>query len=184
MLAIAFKEWAVICRALAQGRQSLILRKGGIAEAQGQFRVEHERFWLFPTYLHQHEAGVIPAAHPLLAETVHTQPPTEQVLLTSFVEVTNIFHLDTEAKALALADLHLWSEATVRQRFHYRQPGLFVLGVRVYNVPTPHQVMMTPYYEGCKSWVTLAEPLPMGEAVPAIPQQTHQERMKMLHQRM
>jgi len=32
MLAQAFKEWAVICRALAVGKQSLLLRKGGIAE--------------------------------------------------------------------------------------------------------------------------------------------------------
>ena len=39
MLKDAFKEWAVICRALAEGRQALILRKGGIAEAGGDFRV-------------------------------------------------------------------------------------------------------------------------------------------------
>ena len=31
MLRHAFKEWAVICKALAEGRQALILRKGGIA---------------------------------------------------------------------------------------------------------------------------------------------------------
>ena len=53
MLQHAFKEWAVICRALAEGRQALILRKGGIAEAGGRFEVEHTRFWLFPTYTHQ-----------------------------------------------------------------------------------------------------------------------------------
>ena len=57
-LSIAFKEWAVICRALAEGRQSLILRKGGIAEAGGQFRPEHDRFLLYPTYFHeQHHTG-------------------------------------------------------------------------------------------------------------------------------
>ena len=37
MLRIAFKEWAAVCRALASGRQSLIIRKGGIAEAGGVF---------------------------------------------------------------------------------------------------------------------------------------------------
>jgi len=46
----AFKEWAVICRALAEGRQALILRKGGIEETGGTFEVEHSRFWLYPTY--------------------------------------------------------------------------------------------------------------------------------------
>ena len=51
MLHWALKEWAVICRALAEGRQSLLLRKGGIAEAGGAFQVEQPRFWLLPTYV-------------------------------------------------------------------------------------------------------------------------------------
>ena len=46
----AFKEWAVICRALAEGRQALILRKGGIAEPGPTFQPEHSHFWLYPTY--------------------------------------------------------------------------------------------------------------------------------------
>src|ERR1700722_13719814 len=33
----AFKEWAVTCQALAAGRQSLLLRKGGIHERDGRF---------------------------------------------------------------------------------------------------------------------------------------------------
>ncbi len=49
----AFKEWAVICRALAEGRQAVVLRKGGVAEKTGEFQIEHTRFWLFPTYVHQ-----------------------------------------------------------------------------------------------------------------------------------
>ena len=39
----AFKEWAVTCQALAAGRQSLLLRKGGIHERNGRFEVEHAR---------------------------------------------------------------------------------------------------------------------------------------------
>ena len=45
MLSIAFKEWAVICEALA-ATQSLILRKGGISEEGGTFRPEHAEFLL------------------------------------------------------------------------------------------------------------------------------------------
>ena len=180
MLSIAFKEWAVVCRALAEGRQSLILRKGGIHEKDGVFRVEHERFWLFPTYLHQCEAGIIPTAHPLLADVEHTKPPADRVILSSFVEVTDIFHLESEEKALALADLHIWSEATVRQRFHYRQPGLFVLGVRVFMIPASHELAMTPYYDGCKSWVELASPLATTEAKPVLPADKYHLRMQEL----
>ena len=51
--AVAFKEWAAVCAALAAGRQALILRKGGIAEGPGGFRPEHDRFWLLPTRFHE-----------------------------------------------------------------------------------------------------------------------------------
>src|ERR1044072_4329792 len=50
---IAFKEWAVTVRALAEGEQLLTLRKGGIREAGKHFRVQHERFFLYPTFDHQ-----------------------------------------------------------------------------------------------------------------------------------
>ena len=36
----ALKEWAVVARALGSGRQTLLLRKGGIHERRGEFEVE------------------------------------------------------------------------------------------------------------------------------------------------
>ena len=66
MLNHAFKEWAIICQALAEGRQALILRKGGIAESTGEFQLEQMRFWLFPTYVHQQRSGIKPEALPVL----------------------------------------------------------------------------------------------------------------------
>src|SRR2546430_4448267 len=50
---IAFKEWAVTVRALAEGEQLVTLRKGGIREPDRHFEVEHERFFLYPTFDHQ-----------------------------------------------------------------------------------------------------------------------------------
>ena len=44
----AFKEWAVVCEALGDGRQSIILRKGGIAEGREGFAFAHGEFFLFP----------------------------------------------------------------------------------------------------------------------------------------
>jgi hypothetical protein len=45
---IAFKEWAVTVRALAEGEQLVALRKGGIREENKHFEVEHEQFFLYP----------------------------------------------------------------------------------------------------------------------------------------
>jgi len=50
---IAFKEWAVTVRALAEGEQLVTLRKGGIREPDKHFALEHERFFLYPTFDHQ-----------------------------------------------------------------------------------------------------------------------------------
>ena len=61
---IAFKEWAVTVRALAEGEQLVTLRKGGIREPGKHFELEHERFFLYPTFDHQRErprARVAPA---------------------------------------------------------------------------------------------------------------------------
>src|ERR1700760_2986833 len=50
---IAFKEWAVTVRALAEGEQLITLRKGGIREAGKHFRLAHDLFFLSPTSAHQ-----------------------------------------------------------------------------------------------------------------------------------
>jgi hypothetical protein len=154
-LSVGLKEWAVICLALAEGRQTILLRKGGIAEPGGAFRVEHTRFWLLPTYLHQQESGVVEAYHDLLRRARDEPPPAGVVRLTHFAEVTAVYHCETVEQALALEGQHGWSRETVEARFRYRSPGLFVLAARVYRAGRPAEVAMTPYLEGCKSWVEL-----------------------------
>jgi hypothetical protein len=163
-LHIAFKEWAVICRALADGKQAIILRKGGIAEHGGTFRVEERRFWLFPTYVHQQEAGIIEAARPLLAKVQAERPPEGIVRLSHFAESPCVYRVDDLAKAWRLAGLHQWSQDTVEKRFNYRAPGLYVLPVRVYRAPAPVELPDTQGYAGCKSWVDLGLELPTAGA--------------------
>ncbi len=164
----AFKEWAVICRALAEGKQALVLRKGGIAEETGEFQVEHTRFWLYPTYLHEHRQKVKPAAVPLLDQAVAEQPPAGTIRLSHFAEAEGVYHLHNLAAALVLDHLHLWSEETARARFAYKRPGLFVLPVRVYRAAEIHELPETPYYAGCKSWVELERALPTEGATPVL----------------
>jgi hypothetical protein len=177
----AFKEWAVICRALAEGRQTIILRKGGVAEVGGTFRVEHDRFWLFPTYVHQQRAGIVVEAVPLLEQVEATQPLEGVVCLSHIAEVTHVYHVLDLAKALNLAGFHCWSDETVRARFAYRSPGLFVLPVSVYRAAAA-ELPNTPYYAGCKSWVELERELPTAGAVPVLADAAFQEVERTLRQ--
>jgi hypothetical protein len=165
-LGVALKEWAVICRALAEGRQTLLLRKGGIAEKA--FSGGHRRFWLYPTYVHQQEARVVPAALPLLERALAERPPEGVVRLSHFAEVQTELTLTDLGKVLRLAPLHLLSEQEVRIRFAYRQPQLFAMVVRVSRVAAPVDLAESPTYAGCKSWVELGRDLPTDGAKPVL----------------
>jgi hypothetical protein len=169
MLSIAFKEWAVSCRALAEGRQSLILRKGGIAETGGEFRPEHDRFLLYPSFFHeQHRTGIKPELLPLLDAAEADRPPAGSIRFTHLVEVNAVWRMTDVDRALSLDSLHGWTSETVRQRFLYRTPGLFALVVRTLRLPESVERVELPAYAGCKSWVDLAEPISTAGAVPVL----------------
>jgi hypothetical protein len=158
VLTVAFKEWAAICEALASGRQSLILRKGGISEVGGEFRPEHDHFWLYPTYFHeQQQAGIKPEAQCFLVAADEARPPVGFVRLTQIVEVTSVEFCRELDEVLKLDAEHIWSEGTVRQRFAYRTPGLYVFRVKVTAASTAFTIVERGEYAGCKTWVPLME---------------------------
>lgn len=168
MLKHAFKEWAVICQALSEGRQALIVRKGGIQESGGEFQLEHTRFWLFPTYVHQQRTGIKPEAVPLL-ERVEAQRPTPGTIrLSHFAEVAGLYELHDMVGALKIRNLHIWSDETVQARFAYRRPGLFVMPVRVYRAAQVTELPDAASYAGCRTWVELERELPTEGAVPVL----------------
>lgn len=169
MLSHAFKEWAVVCKALAEGVQTLILRKGGILEIGSGFQVEHDRFWLIPTYTHQQAVGIVPWAEEALLKRVEADNPQSGLIhLSHFAEVREVYSVLDLDNALALEGMHIWSPQTVIQRFHYRRPGLFVLTVRVFKAVQVFEVVNAPVYDGCKTWVQLECGLPTAEASPVL----------------
>jgi hypothetical protein len=180
MLKHAFKEWAVICKALAEGKQALILRKGGIAEAHDSFTLQASRFWLYPTYVHQQRTGIKPEALPLLEAAEADKPPPGVIRLTHFVEVPGVYQVRDLFAALVLNHLHQWSEETVRQRFEYRYPGIFVLPARVYRLAQPLDIPEQPEYAGCKSWVEFDWELPTEGAVSVLDDEAFRDLLRSL----
>ncbi len=156
---IAFKEWASIVHALAQGKQILILRKGGIREENGEFQVEHNEFFLFPTYEHQNKEDLKPIAYDDLDQAIQTKPNSGKTPIRYYVQTVGIIHLTEENDLARLEPYHVWSEKAIKQRFHFgRQKGLFVLAVRVLELPSPYFIIANdPDYAGCKSWVELKQ---------------------------
>src|SRR5438128_2347578 len=132
----AFKEWAVVCRALGEGRQILILRKGGIAEGPRGFEVTDRQFFLFPTYLHQAPTSVVPEWRDALAGSVDPSPG--RVSISHYAIVSSWLRITSIEKLRALEGLHIWSDELVSERFHrWSEDGVIALLVRVYALPSP-----------------------------------------------
>jgi hypothetical protein len=164
---VAFKEWAGVCSALADGRQSIILRKGGIREepGPGAFVPEHSEFWLYPTAVHQAQQGLriaeeSRAAAPLLAGST--------IAISGLARVELIARVQDESMLVKLEEFHVLTPETLRARFQYRSPGLWVLGTRIWLRERSLELAATPEYAGCKTWVTLDEPLPTSDLHPAL----------------
>ncbi len=152
---IAFKEWAVVCAALGSGRQTIIVRKGGIDEGHEGFRIEHDEFWLLPTRFHQDPAQLTADARPLW-QMIHDSPSQAgQFQIDLYAVVEEVFQIHDLAVAQRFAGHHILAPGVIEQRFHYRHPGLFVLAVRVYRTFSPFELSDSPYIAGCKSWVEL-----------------------------
>ena len=175
--ATALKEWAVTVRALAQGRQLFLLRKGGIREDGNSFEVPSQEFLLYPTYEHQSTDQLKDDAQEDLA-TVLTEAPSEGTLTFShWAQVREMIELDDEEVVGALSPYHIWTAdyAQKRLRWRPRSPLLLML-LRVYRLPAPASVPYLAQYGGCRSWVRLEHPVDLGHLSPVLSDQEF-ERM-------
>lgn len=182
----AFKEWAVACEAMRAGEQILIIRKGGIREERGVFEINDPEFFLMPTYEHQ-KARLLKAEYRQKLDAVQSVPhDLHTVTLSAFAVVDSIFEGKDDDQVNALAGDYIWNETYVKERFDFNPyDPLYLVILRVYRLPEPATIPMLPEYGGCKSWVTLAEPISTAGAVPAVPDEEFVRRragiLKALH---
>ncbi len=168
MVTRAFKEWAAVQRALLDGRQVLLLRKGGIHEVGRHFRVESSEFLLYPTYAHQQADLLRPEATPYLEQSLRDQRPGE-VTISALLRVTHLAEVTDPAVVAALAGQTLWTEHYAVKRLHWKpKTPLTVLAVRAYRLATPTVIADLPAYGGCTSWIELEAPVAVDGAEPVL----------------
>jgi hypothetical protein len=156
---VGFKEWQVVCDALASGRQSVILRKGGIHEGRQGFSFAHESFFLFPTRFHAQGDHVREGE---VREMPEWQPG-DVIRITHHAEAVKAVTLTDWNEVAALEPLHIYSEATVRDRFDWEGKGMAAGSihaalVRVRELAAPWEFPYEPKYGGCRSWLNLPDP--------------------------
>jgi hypothetical protein len=150
----ALKEWSAAVHALLDGRQTILLRKGGIGEKR--FEVTAREFLLFPTVAHSHAERVRPEHRELLAAAV-ADSTDEYLTLRAAAKVVAALPVNRPDGLQQIEDLHIWTAASVRaDRLDFRpKHKLAVLVVQAIPLAHPLRIARTPEYAGCTSWVQL-----------------------------
>ena len=169
---IALKEWAIVCNALRDGAQIVILRKGGVHKDDRNFLetfADHPEFLLFPTYEHQSPEFVKPQYHQDLELSLAEDDVPGLATVSAFAQVTDRIQVEDTVKLEGISEFHIWSEDYVQKRLLWRprQP-LTVALVRIYPLRQPQALPVLDDYAGCKSWVELGQDVPMGALRPVL----------------
>ena len=183
---VAFKEWAVTVRALAEGEQLITLRKGGIREENKHFEIEHDRFFLYPTFDHQQNGLVRESHRPELGRALEEgvwaegEPPAsaferdggvhqpDRVRIRAWAEVAGHFTVTDPRCVDALAPFYVWTTDYATRRLGWRrhQP-LHVLLLRTFRIPRPVTVKVRDEYAAAQAWIELQRELPF-EGTPVL----------------
>jgi hypothetical protein len=150
----ALKEWSAVVHALLDGRQCVLLRKGGIGEKR--FEVAAREFTLFPTVAHSHAERVRPGFQDLLTAAA-ADSADDRVVVRAAAKVVAALPVNRPDNIEAIEDLHIWTARSVREdRLDFRpKHRLTVLVVQALPLVEPVVLARTPDYAGCTSWVEL-----------------------------
>ncbi|SDT25570.1 hypothetical protein SAMN05444162_3574 [Paenibacillaceae bacterium GAS479] len=175
----ALKEWAVTVRALEQGRQIVVLRKGGISEETRKFQLASKDFYLMPAYEHQRRELLKEGDKELLDEVLGEWegPEASHIVISSRAHVAEDILITDQEVLDRIRELHIWTDDFAMERLKWkRRDPLHVLLLRVYRLPQPLQLPMEPSFTGCKSWIAAGPPLEADGANPVLDDEEFERR--------
>ena len=151
----SLKEWATVVKALENGNQTVLLRKGGILETDSGFRVESEKFFLFPTFEHQQNDSLKSQFYGYLSDVRENQPKKGVNQITSYADVIAEKDVTDMKKIEELSPFHIWSDTYIKERMNWMpEKPMKILFLKVYKIPR-FEVPVIPEYQGCKSWIDI-----------------------------
>lgn len=155
--AVALKEWAVAVQALLDGRQTIVMRKGGIVEETKHFELKSHSFYLYPTYEHQRKHLLKDTYQHVLDETLAGWSPDDSsVSIAACAEAVRDIEIRDQETLDRLRHFHIWTDHFAEERLKWkRKHPLHVIVLRVYRLHDPLEIPIVPEHLGCKSWVGL-----------------------------
>jgi len=161
----ALKEWATVVKALENGNQTVLLRKGGILETASGFNLEAKKFALFPTYEHQENASLKSPYFGYLADVRENKPKDGYNRITSVAEVIEERDVTSIEKIEELSPFHIWSDNYIVERMNWMpEKPMKVVFLKISTI-SPIEVPVLPEYQGCKSWIELNVNVETGKPV-------------------
>ena len=121
---------------------------------------------MFPTFFHEQVAKVrIASANlPWAGDTI---------AIRWYAKVERALRIGPLRIAEALAPLHILTPEVVRERFGYRDEGLHVAFLRVFEISPSWILQNEKRFAGCRSWVDLPSP-PEMKMRPVVDDAAHQ----------
>ena len=160
----ALKEWATVVKALEQGKQTVILRKGGILETASGFNIESKKFFLFPTWEHQETKHVKPEFHEFLNSILNKKPEEGFNKISSYAEV--LYEKDVKSNDVInnLLPFHVWSDSYIQERRNWMpEKPMKAVFLKIIKIPE-FNLPLQPEFSGCKSWIELNSNFQEGES--------------------
>lgn len=165
----ALKEWAVVVRAMDLGLQTILLRKGGIAEENRHFSVDAGEFLLLPTFTHQEPDALQDRFKYLMDDPLCRPREDGRVPITHWAKVADVLALRSLEHLGALADHYVWTPEYVAKRLQWKPKyPLNLLVLRLYRLAQPLLVDWRPEFAGCRSWTEIEAPLGPADRVPVL----------------
>lgn len=161
----SLKEWTTIVKALENGVQTILLRKGGILDVASGFKIESKKFLLFPTLEHQDYNHIKPEFHKYLEQVKINPPKTGFNKITSYAEVLSEADILSDETIKKLSRFHIWSDSYINERKKWKPENPFkAVFLKIYKIPE-FNTLLKSEYQGCKSWININEEIPVGKAV-------------------
>lgn len=155
----ALREWATIVKALGEGKQTILIRKG-------ELKFTHNEFFLYPTFTTQTKDKFKGQFHLDFDATV-TGRAKGKVMMEFYAQIKEVCEVTKSKKLLELDSCYTWTSSHVEDYFQKtKDKKLYVIILRVFKLPKP--VLIEPSGPGSIVWVNLPTPISTQGLVPVL----------------
>ncbi|MGK7912554.1 MAG: DUF1802 family protein [Synechococcus sp.] len=174
-LKTALKEWTVAVQALVDGDTILLLRKGGIREEGGQFRVRSNHILLYPTVEHQ-KPHLLKTHYAEDVQVAKAGWHPDRIELSAWATIDTILPVRNQASLDRVLPFHVWNQRFVSERMNWKphQP-LYLLLLRTYRLPSSVSIPYLSAYGGCRSWIALEKDINLDGSHPVLSDSAYED---------